>query len=91
MNHVDISEDDEHNSEDVELIIPVNKVDTSTQYESSRQEASTQCGNSFKADASTQCGFKADQYGNSFKADASTQCGISFKADASTQCEVTSP
>ena len=34
---------------------------------SSKQEASTQCGDTFKADASTQCE-------NSFKADASTQC-----------------
>ena len=82
-NNADVSED-EHISEDIELIVPVNKVDVSTQYESSKQEASTQCGDTFKADVSTQCG-------NSFKADASTQCGNSFKADASTQCEGASP
>ena len=37
-NYPDISED-EHFSEDVELIIPVNKVDVSTQYGSSKQLA----------------------------------------------------
>jgi len=43
VNNADISEGVEHISIDVELIVPVNKVDVSTQYESSKQEASTKC------------------------------------------------
>ena len=42
MNNSDITED-------TELIVPVNKVKVSTQYESSKQGASTQCENNFKA------------------------------------------